>query len=118
MSYLSDEKFLENQKQKLEKNLERITKETGNFGKQTNGKLKVQFPNIGEGEDDNIQEVIQYEENVSIENNLQELILKFKKAIDKITKGNYGLCEICQNPIAKDRLEAIPEAIACTKHAK
>lgn len=34
-------------------------------------------------------------------------------ALRKIEKGNYGLCESCQKPIAKPRLEALPFARYC-----
>jgi RNA polymerase-binding transcription factor DksA len=118
MSYLNDSVFLKKQEEKLKKNLKRLKKVTSVFGKQKNGKVKVNFPNIGNGEDDNIQEVRQYEENVSIENNLQEMISKHEKALEKIKNGKYGLCEVCKKPIAKDRLDAFPDATACTKHAK
>ena len=34
-------------------------------------------------------------------------------ALRKIEKGNYGLCESCQKPISKPRLEALPFARYC-----
>jgi RNA polymerase-binding transcription factor DksA len=36
-------------------------------------------------------------------------------ALEKIKKGNYGICEKCQREIEIDRLEAIPEARFCKK---
>lgn len=118
MNMLKDEQFLQKQKEKLLKNLERLEKANKSYGKKTNGKFKVQFPDIGSGEDDNIQEVVQYEENVSIENNLSKMIEKHKKALNKIEKGAYGLCEVCKKEINQARLEAFPEAEYCAQHAK
>lgn len=118
MNLAKNEKFLKKQKDKLLKNLERLEKANKSYGKNTNGKFKVQFPDIGSGEDDNIQEVVQYEENVSIENNLSEMIKKHKKALNKIEKGMYGLCEVCKKEINPARLEAFPEAENCAQHAK
>ncbi len=118
MNILNDAKFLKDQRTKLLANLKRLEKANSSFGKNTNGKFKVKFPNIGSDEDDNIQEVRQYEENVSIENNLSEMIKKHKKAIKKIEKNTYGLCEVCKKEIDSARLEAFPEAEYCAKHAK
>ncbi|MGC8977641.1 MAG: TraR/DksA family transcriptional regulator [Candidatus Ratteibacteria bacterium] len=36
-------------------------------------------------------------------------------AIKKIKDGNYGICENCGKPIAKERLKAIPYARFCIK---
>lgn len=37
----------------------------------------------------------------------------FLEAMHKIKIGTYGICENCQNPIPKTRMEAMPEAIRC-----
>ncbi len=31
--------------------------------------------------------------------------------------GEYGVCAVCGNPIEPERLELIPEAVRCAKHA-
>ena len=36
-----------------------------------------------------------------------------QRAIAKMDAGTYGVCERCGNPIAPERLEAIPWAILC-----
>ncbi len=38
---------------------------------------------------------------------------QIEAALRKIEKGTYGLCESCQKPIAKARLEALPFARYC-----
>lgn len=38
---------------------------------------------------------------------------QIEAALRKIDKGTYGLCESCQKPIAKPRLEALPFARYC-----
>jgi len=35
------------------------------------------------------------------------------RALAKIAAGTYGTCERCGNPIAEERLEAIPWALLC-----
>jgi DnaK suppressor protein len=38
------------------------------------------------------------------------------KALGKIAQGTYGVCEICNEPIEEDRLEANPTARTCKTH--
>jgi DnaK suppressor protein len=38
------------------------------------------------------------------------------KALGKIAEGGYGVCEICNEPIEEDRLEANPTARTCKTH--
>jgi RNA polymerase-binding transcription factor DksA len=46
------------------------------------------------------------------------MIKRHRKALNKIEKGKYGLCEVDKKQISKDRLIAFPEAEFCSKHAK
>ncbi len=39
-----------------------------------------------------------------------------KKALEKISLGSYGLCEICGAPIAPSRLLILPSARTCSLH--
>ncbi len=39
-----------------------------------------------------------------------------KRALKKIADGNYGVCEVCHQPIEGDRLEANPAARTCKAH--
>ncbi|WP_340120864.1 TraR/DksA family transcriptional regulator [Methylobacter svalbardensis] len=40
-----------------------------------------------------------------------------KQAIARIDKGQYGLCQVCAQPISKERLKAIPYSSLCMKCA-
>lgn len=56
-----------------------------------------------------------YEER-SIKLNMLELRLSdINKALEKIDKNNYGVCENCEKQIEKDRLEVNPAARTCKK---
>ena len=39
------------------------------------------------------------------------------EAISRIDKGEYGICELCGEPIRKERLEAVPYSSMCVKCA-
>ncbi len=41
-----------------------------------------------------------------------------RKALGKINIGSYGICEVCGEPINKERLIAYPEATTCVKHGE
>ena len=49
----------------------------------------------------------------ALKNEVLANIERIKKAIDKISKGIYGKCEICGQEIDKSRLEVFPEAVLC-----
>jgi RNA polymerase-binding transcription factor DksA len=40
-----------------------------------------------------------------------------KQAIDRIDKGEYGSCQVCGQPINKERLKIVPYASMCIKCA-
>ncbi|MBL6989798.1 MAG: TraR/DksA C4-type zinc finger protein [Bacteriovoracaceae bacterium] len=46
-------------------------------------------------------------------NNAKLRLLKLKAALDRISDGDYGECLVCENEIAKNRLESVPEATRC-----
>jgi RNA polymerase-binding transcription factor len=55
------------------------------------------------------------ERDLSLVNNLRDLIDRIDKALGKIQDGTYGLCDRCGKPIEKLRLKALPYANLCIK---
>lgn len=55
------------------------------------------------------------ERDLSLVNNLRDLIDRIDKALAKIEDGTYGLCDRCGKPIEKLRLKALPYANLCIK---
>src|ERR671915_1034883 len=55
------------------------------------------------------------ERDLSLTNNIRDLLDKIDRAVDRIEAGNYGLCERCGRPIEKARLKALPYATLCVK---
>ena len=43
---------------------------------------------------------------------------KIDAALAKIDEGRYGVCEVCDNPIAVKRLQVVPEARQCIRCAQ
>jgi RNA polymerase-binding protein DksA len=53
------------------------------------------------------------ERDLSIRNNMRDLIEQITRAIRKIDEGTYGTCENCGNPIDAQRIKALPHALLC-----
>lgn len=45
----------------------------------------------------------------------KSLLSKLDLALKKIEDGTFGICEVCDEPIGKKRLEARPETSLCIK---
>jgi RNA polymerase-binding transcription factor DksA len=48
---------------------------------------------------------------------LSDQLRDVERALAKLEKGSYGLCETCGKEIAEPRLEAMPAARYCIDHA-
>jgi DnaK suppressor protein len=44
---------------------------------------------------------------------IKQQVADYKHALEKIENGTYGLCDNCGRSIAKERLQAIPQANLC-----
>ena len=60
----------------------------------------------------------EYEKELSIEQNLIDLISKVDNALARVDAGSYGLCEACGNAIPIDRLDALPYTTLCVDCAR
>ena len=58
------------------------------------------------------------EKDLSIENNVRDLLDKIDRALKRIDEGTYGLCSVCGRPIEKARIKALPYVDLCIKDAK
>jgi DnaK suppressor protein len=58
------------------------------------------------------------ERDLSIENNVRDLLQKIDRALGRMEEGTYGLCSRCGKPIEKARLKALPYADLCIKDAQ
>jgi len=65
-------------------------------------------------------EVADKSEEVQIDSIIvSELTTQYKnviRALKKIEEGKYGICEVCGEPIEKERLQVAPSARTCEKH--
>jgi len=111
-------------KARLEKELKTLETELKSVGHVNPSNPKDWEPSSGEVDvnasdsadiADNIES---YESNTAILKPLEIQYNDVKRALDKIKKGTYGICEISGEPIEKDRLEANPAARTSLAHMK
>lgn len=60
----------------------------------------------------------EYEKELSIEKNLQDLLHKVEHALGRVDQGSYGICESCGDSIPVARLEVLPYATFCVSCAQ
>jgi DnaK suppressor protein len=60
---------------------------------------------------------LEYAKELSLEQNTLDLLSKVNHAIERVKTGDYGLCEVCGNPIPVERLEVLPYSTLCVEDA-
>ena len=58
-------------------------------------------------------ETLELEKRLALENRLRQELAGIEHALEKYKNGTYGLCDNCGQPIAPERLEALPQASLC-----
>ncbi len=58
------------------------------------------------------------ERDLSIENNVRDLLGKIDRALSRMDSAAYGICSRCGRPIEKSRLKALPYVDLCIKDAQ
>jgi DnaK suppressor protein len=58
------------------------------------------------------------ERDLSIENNVRDLLGKIDRALTRMDEGAFGICSRCGKPIEKARLKALPYVDLCIKDAQ
>ena len=58
------------------------------------------------------------EKDLSIENNVRDLLQKIERALKRVEAGTYGICDRCGKPIEKARIKALPYVDLCIKDAQ
>lgn len=115
-SALSEEEIKEI-KEDLLKRKEQILKDLNTVSEKENTEsgedFKATFPEYGDKDDENAQEINEYSTNLATEQVLEKTIKDINIALDRIEKGSYGVCKYCGEPIGKKRMVARPVASSC-----
>jgi len=113
--------FLKEMEELLKGEETRLKGELEEFSKQ-NPKNKddydAQFPNLGDKEDENAEEVNMFSTNLTLERTLEGSLRDVEKALARIEKGTYGICKYCNKEIDEKRLRARPASSSCIECKK
>ena len=74
-------------------------------------------PDFDENFADSGQVAAEQGEYLTLAANFRDQLAEVEAAIGRLDAGTYGNCEVCGNPIAEPRLEAMPAARYCIDHA-
>ena len=113
-------------KQKLEEELALLTKELEGVGRINPSNLAdweakpADFNVLESDANERADKVEEYEANSAVLKELEIRHNNVKRALQKIVDGSgtYGICEISNEPIEPERLEANPAARTCMKHMR
>lgn len=70
--------------------------------------LEADFPEFGDEEDDNVQEMQAYAVNKKLEETLEKKLRDIKAALKRIEENTYGICKYTGEAIDERRLRARP----------
>jgi len=113
--------FIQEMESKLLEEKQRLVKELAEFATQNPKNVEdydAKFPNMGDKEDENAEEVDTYSTNLTLERTLESNLRDVEKAMDRIQKGNYGICKYCSKEIDEKRLHARPASSSCVECKK
>lgn len=111
-------KELKNLEEKLNEEKTRLEGELGIIANSDDGdSYKAKYEDIGSHKEENATEVEGYVGNVAVEKTLVDQLNAVKSSLIKIKENKYGVCEECEGPIRKERLEINPSARRCMKCA-
>ena len=82
------------------------------------GDFNVPYIDEGTSMDENAREIMEFERNKAIVDNLEHRLKDIRATMEKLKGDSYGVCEKCSIDIGHDRLKAIPTAGLCINCAK
>jgi DnaK suppressor protein len=101
------ERLLIEREDRLQAELAELTRPTGEVGAISFGKR------VGEGTSMAVDRLTA----VSAQEQLLSMLEDVRRARRRVADGSFGVCEVCGEPIAEERLEVRPWANRCVQHS-
>jgi len=116
-----DQRMLSQLKQRLleeKSSLEQRLKDHAHYGmrEQMSDSL-AEFSMYDNHPADVASELFEREKDLALSNLDRETLREIEQALERMEAGTYGICTVCGQPIASERLQARPQALTCTEHA-
>ncbi len=80
--------------------------------------LAQDHPTTGNHMADDATEVAEQAKALALRRHLERMLNEVERAMMRAEKGMYGVCEVCGNKIAPERLQVVPSAALCIEHAR
>jgi DnaK suppressor protein len=64
---------------------------------------------IGDGTTEAISRLTE----IGVGQSLESTLARTERALSKLEQGTYGVCDVCGQPIARERLRAMPDSVMC-----
>lgn len=101
-------------RERLEKERARLVAELDQFKASESPDERREGSPFGKREEE-ATETLELEKRLAMERRNKEMIAEVDRALAKLEKGTYGLCDICGQAIDPARLDALPQATLCLK---
>ncbi|RMB59701.1 TraR/DksA family transcriptional regulator [Tessaracoccus antarcticus] len=101
------------QRTALAEELERLEKKIAASEQELSDMLKGGTDGAGRDPADLGSSNFERDQEVALAQNAREMADQARLALHLFDDGNYGLCEVCGNPIGKGRLQVFPRATLC-----
>jgi DnaK suppressor protein len=102
-------KSLEGRRDAIRAELNKFTKED----KYEHEAHKAIFPEYGDKNDENANEIATFTDNLSLGKSLEDTLRDIESSLERMKKGIYGICKYCDKPISKERIKIRPISSAC-----
>ncbi len=93
--------------------LQRMERKVADTEAELSGLLKEGSDGAGRDPADVGSSNFERDQELSLANNSREMLNQLRLALTLFDRGEYGLCEVCGQPIGKARLQAFPRATMC-----
>jgi DnaK suppressor protein len=117
-----NDQFVKQMKEELLAEKTRLEEELSKFThrnqKAAESDFETDFPDHGDGEDENAAEVAEFSNNLSLEDELEKALRDVEKTLERITDDTYGICKYCNAEIDERRLKARPTSSSCIQCKK
>ena len=105
------------EKEKVEKKLKEIAFKVPGYKEEWEAVARISSLEGAIAEDEKADRIEELQTRHETEHLLEERLRRIKRSLDKIERGDYGICERCREPISRERLKIEPEAELCQKCA-
>lgn len=101
------------QRAELEAELARLERRIATTEAELNALLQGGIDGAGRDPADVGSSNFERDQELSLAQNVREMADQLRLAIHLFDEGEYGLCEVCGQPIGKGRLQVFPRATLC-----